>query len=64
MEIHVDKERCVGASECLFAAPDVFDLRGSEGCAVVLPASPTEAMRPEVMTAARRCPVAAITVGD
>jgi ferredoxin len=63
MKVSVIADRCIGAGECTFAAPDVFDL--DDGTRVVLlQAHPPEALRRDVLIAARRCPAQVIAVDD
>jgi ferredoxin len=63
MKVSVIADRCIGAGECTFAAPDVFD-QDEDGRMVLLEASPPEALRRDVLIAARRCPAQVIAVGD
>jgi ferredoxin len=64
MKISVITDRCVGAGECTFAAPDVFD-QDDDARIVLLQAHPPEAFRRDVLIAARRCPAQVIAVdGD
>jgi ferredoxin len=64
MKVSVMTERCVGAGECIFAAPDVFD-QDDGGLVVLLQADPPEVLRRDVLIAARRCPAQVIAViGD
>jgi len=63
MKVSVIADRCIGAGECTFASPDVFDL--DDGARVVLlQADPPEALRRDVLIAARRCPAQVIAVHD
>jgi ferredoxin len=63
MKVSVITDRCIGAGECIFAAPDVFDV--DDGARVVLLQSdPPEALRRDVLVAARRCPALVIAVHD
>ncbi|MDT5080810.1 MAG: ferredoxin [Mycobacterium sp.] len=63
MKVSVIADRCIGAGECTFAAPDVFDL--DDGARVVLlQADPPEGLRRDVLIAARRCPAQVIAVDD
>ncbi|MHB8670378.1 MAG: ferredoxin [Acidimicrobiales bacterium] len=59
LEIHIDRELCMGSGNCSFWAPGVFDL-GDDGIAVVLD---SEAEPPDkVVLAAQGCPTQAISV--
>ncbi|MEU6665694.1 ferredoxin [Streptomyces sp. NPDC046727] len=62
MRIVVDLTRCQGYAQCVFLAPDVFQLHGQEGLLYV-PAVPDDQV-PRVHQAAAACPVQAILVGE
>jgi ferredoxin len=59
MEVSIDWDRCMGSGNCLFWAPDTFDL-GEDGHAVVLDPAATDEDRLRV--AAEGCPVGAISL--
>ena len=63
MKVSVIADRCIGAGECTFAAPDVFD-QDEDARVVLLQADPPEALRRDILIAARRCPAQVIAVGD
>ena len=58
-EIRIDVERCMGSGNCMFWAPETFDL-ADEGHAVVLESAATDGER--VRIAAQGCPVGAISL--
>ncbi len=59
-EIRIDAERCMGSGNCLFWAPETFDL-GEAGHAVLI--DPAAAYDEEkVRIAAQGCPVGAISL--
>jgi ferredoxin len=60
MRIILDEETCIGAGQCVLAAPDVFDQRDEDGIAVLLDEAPGEEQRAAVADAAVRCPALAI----
>jgi ferredoxin len=60
MRVTVDLNRCQGYAQCVFLAPDVFELRGNE--AVHYDPNPDDAERLRVLRAAAACPVQAILV--
>ena len=64
MRVTVHQDKCVGAGQCVFAAPEVFDQRDEDGVVVLLDASPPEEMREATMDAAHVCPALAIVVED
>jgi len=58
--IHVDEDQCVGAGQCVLAAPEVFDQRDDDGIVVVLHASPPADVHKQVVDAVERCPAGAL----
>ncbi|WP_367049356.1 ferredoxin [Streptomyces sp. Je 1-332] len=63
MNVHVDKERCVGAGMCALTAPSVFT-QDDDGFSEVLPGRADGGGDPLVREAVRACPVRAVTVDD
>ena len=59
LEIRIDRDRCMGSGNCVFWAPDTFDL-ADDGHAVVVDPAATDERR--LRTAAQGCPVGAISV--
>ncbi|HJP74974.1 MAG TPA: ferredoxin [Pseudonocardiaceae bacterium] len=62
MRIILDEETCIGAGQCVLAAPDVFDQRDEDGIAILLDEDPGEDQRAAVEDAAIRCPALAIQI--
>ncbi|WP_030930796.1 ferredoxin [Streptomyces sp. NRRL B-24720] len=62
MQIVVDLTRCQGYAQCVFLAPEVFELHGEEGLlyATTVPDDQIERVR----QAAAACPVQAILAGE
>jgi ferredoxin len=60
MRIILDEQTCIGAGQCVLAAPDIFDQRDEDGIAVLLAETPGEDQRAAVEDAAIRCPALAI----
>jgi ferredoxin len=60
MRIVVDLNRCQGYAQCVFLAPDAFELRGNE--ALHYDPNPDDAERLRISRAAAACPVQAIVV--
>jgi ferredoxin len=58
-DIRIDTERCMGSGNCLFWAPETFDLADA-GYAVVLDTASTDQER--IRVAAQGCPVGAISL--
>lgn len=61
MKIHVDRDLCIGAAQCLGVAPEVFQL-DEEMKAVVIDPDGTDPMTVE--SAAQACPTQAILLTD
>ena len=59
LEVEVDGERCMGSGNCAYWLPDVFEL-DDDGYAHVV--DPTAASEEDVVLAAQRCPIHAISV--
>ena len=62
MRVTVDLTKCNAYANCLMEAPEVFDLDGTTGLAVVTQEQPAEELRSRVEAAARVCPVQAIAI--
>jgi ferredoxin len=60
MRLVIDLNRCQGFAQCVFLAPDVFELYGEE--AIHYDPNPDDAWRLRVLRAAAACPVQAILV--
>lgn len=60
MRIVVDLNRCLGYAQCVFLAPDAFELIGDE--TLQYQPNPDDAYRLHVHRAAAACPVQAIMV--
>jgi ferredoxin len=58
MRLIVDLNRCQGFAQCVFLAPDVFELHGEETLIYDLNPDDTQWLR--VLRAAAACPVQAI----
>jgi ferredoxin len=61
LDITIDEGRCMGSGNCVFWAPETFDL-GEEGHAVVLDPAATDEARLRI--AAEGCPVGAISLSQ
>lgn len=62
MKVRIDVDACVGAGQCVLAAPDVFDQRDEDGMVVLLLESPPAALEAATEHAALLCPALAIVV--
>ncbi|MBO0791662.1 MAG: ferredoxin [Ktedonobacteraceae bacterium] len=61
MRILVDLNRCQSYGQCCFASPHVFRFHNGE--ALEYDPAPDDALREQVVRAARACPVQAIYIG-
>ncbi|HEY1827806.1 MAG TPA: ferredoxin [Acidimicrobiales bacterium] len=59
MDVRIDWDRCMGSGNCVFWAPETFDL-SEDGHAVVIDATATDEERLRI--AAEGCPVGAISL--
>ena len=59
LEVRIDWDRCMGSGNCVFWAPDTFEL-GDEGHTVVIDPAATDEERLRI--AAQGCPVGAISL--
>ena len=64
IKIHVDEHKCVGAGQCVLAAPQVFDQREEDGVVVLLQDHAENGLEPGVRKAAKLCPALAIRIED
>ncbi|MER5178278.1 ferredoxin [Streptomyces sp. NPDC002896] len=62
MRIVVDLNRCQGYAQCVFLAPDAFELHGEE--ALLYDPQVSDDRLERVRQAAAACPVQAILVGE
>ena len=61
LEIHIDRDLCMGSGQCLIAAPTTFDLDALSVAIVVDPNGDSESA---VINAEEGCPTGAIQVLD
>ncbi|MEU2714207.1 ferredoxin [Streptomyces sp. NPDC007205] len=59
MHITADRDQCVGAGQCVLAAPAVFD-QDDDGLVAPLTVDPAEGDQPAVRQAVNLCPSLAI----
>ncbi len=60
MKVYVDNGKCADHGQCVFAAPEVFEL--DENGKLVYVSDPDESLRDAVEEAADVCPLQAITI--
>jgi ferredoxin len=64
MKVTIDRDKCIGAGQCVLAAATVFDQADSDGRVVLLNSDPSADLAPDVNKAAALCPALVITVED
>ncbi|MDH6293551.1 ferredoxin [Rhodococcus opacus] len=64
MRIDIDVAKCIGAGQCVMAAPEVFDQNEDNGTIILLNDSPPADQGEPVREAAMMCPASVITVVD
>jgi ferredoxin len=64
VHVEVDRDVCVGAGQCVLAAPAVFDQGEDDGLSVVLVSSPPLEQHQSVRDARWRCPARAIALSE
>jgi ferredoxin len=64
VKVIIDESKCVGAGQCVWVAPQVFDQRESDGIVVLLQAEPPAELHDFVREAAAVCPAAAIRIEE
>ena len=62
MKIIVDRQRCVGAGQCVLAADAVFDQNPEDGLVELLVPEPPENLHSAVTEAELICPSGAIEI--
>jgi ferredoxin len=63
MRVTVDHERCVGAAQCVLAAPAVFG-QGEDGLVRLLDARPAAELWDRAREAVAACPSRSITIHE
>lgn len=64
MKIRVETDRCVGAGQCVLAAPELFTQRDEDGVVVVLQEEPPPEFGAGAREASELCPAVAIFVEE
>ncbi|MEV7340651.1 ferredoxin [Streptomyces sp. NPDC093544] len=64
LTVHLDRERCCSAGQCVGAAPEVFEQDESDGRVTFLVPEPDQRYAADVRLAADLCPSGAITLVD
>jgi ferredoxin len=61
VKITVERDRCIGAGQCVLNAPELFD-QDDEGTVVVLDEQPSPEQEPAAHAAEHACPARVITL--
>jgi ferredoxin len=61
VKITVERDRCIGAGQCVLNAPGLFD-QDDEGTVVVLDQHPSRDQEPAARAAEHACPARVITL--
>ena len=61
MKITVERDKCIGAGQCMLNAPELFD-QDEEGTVVVLDEHPTDEQESAACNAEHACPARVITL--
>lgn len=64
MIVETDRDRCIGAGQCVLAAPDLFDQSEDDGLVVLLDPAPDGARADAAREAAAACPATVITLRE
>ena len=62
MKVRIVADACVGAGQCVVAAPEVFDQRDEDGIVILLLENPPAHLEAASKHAALLCPAMAIEV--
>ena len=62
MRVEVDRDRCIGAGQCVMTSAEVFDQAEDDGYVVLLDPAPAPALAEATRHAATLCPSSAIRV--
>jgi ferredoxin len=64
MRIEIDRDRCIGAGQCVRVAPRVFAQDEGEGLVVLLDENPPQELHDAARAAAKLCPARIITFDE
>lgn len=64
MKITVEPHKCIGAGQCVGAAPAVFDQNEDDGIVILLDDAPPAEQHANARSAARLCPALAIHIHE
>ncbi len=64
MKIITDRDKCIGAGQCVLVAPEIFDQTEDDGTVIVLQEDPPAESHNAIRQAAGVCPGMAIEVDE
>lgn len=64
MRVEADRDMCIGAGQCVLAAPGLFDQDEDDGLVVLLDPAPGAEQEDAARAAAAACPASVITVHE
>jgi ferredoxin len=62
--VEADRDRCIGAGQCVLSAPDLFDQDEDDGLVLLLEPSPPPAQQEAARAAVAACPAAVISLRE
>ena len=64
MIVEADRDRCIGAGQCVLTAPELFDQGEDDGLVLLLEAAPAEGQQDAARAAAAACPASVISLRE
>jgi ferredoxin len=64
MKVTINKDKCIGAGQCVMTVPEVFDQDEEEGTVVLLQETPPQAVAEDVRKAVSFCPAGVIAIDE
>ena len=64
MIVETDRDRCIGAGQCVLSAPELFDQGEDDGLVLLLEPSPAPAQEDSARAAAAACPASVISLRE
>ncbi|RBY85279.1 ferredoxin [Blastococcus sp. TF02A-26] len=64
MIVEADRDRCIGAGQCVLAAPELFDQGEDDGLVLVLQPSPSPEQEGAARAAVAACPASVLSLGE
>jgi ferredoxin len=64
VRVETDRDSCIGAGQCVLAAPELFDQSEDDGLVVLLEPEPAAELEGAARAAAAACPASVISVRE